>query len=77
MLPPPGDLPNPGIEPASLMSSALTVGSRGNEQMDQFWRVKLGIHHQIHEFQIIYYSSHNYRMSALERNLEIFQWQNF
>ena len=24
---PPGDLPNPGIEPMSLMSSALQVGS--------------------------------------------------
>ena len=24
--PPPGDLPDPGIEPASLMSSALAVG---------------------------------------------------
>ena len=39
-LPPPGDLPNPRMEPASLMSPALAVGSLGVVNTVNQWFMK-------------------------------------
>ena len=38
--PPPGDLPNPRMEPASLMSPALVVGSLGVVNIVNQWFMK-------------------------------------